>query len=170
VALRGATVNRDHSVTIAWVLESASVSNDSITVDGLIVRSGSDRATTFTTRPLSGGWHTITVGVREFFETYAPSGSSCAVSGGHYVCARDWRTSTRVNVPREASCVVPRVVGLQLSVAKARITSARCSMGTVVRVHSKLEAGTVLSQRPTKATQEFPDSTAIRLVVSIGPR
>ena len=53
VAIRGASVNGDHSVTIAWQLESANVFNQSLAVDGSVVRSGSDRATSFTTRPLS---------------------------------------------------------------------------------------------------------------------
>lgn len=170
VEIRNATVNRDRSVTIAWALEGANVSNDSIVVDGATVRSASDGATTFTTRPLSGGWHTITINVREFFESYTPSDSSCLVSGGHYVCARNWRGSMRVNVPLEARCVLPRVVGLQLAEAKARITNARCTMGALERVHSKRQAGTVLAQHPTKGKRQLPDATAIRLVVSIGPR
>ncbi len=101
VAIRGASVNGDHSVTIAWQLESANVFNQSLAVDGSVVRSGSDRATSFTTRPLSEGSHTITIEVRELFETYTRSDSSCVVSGGHWVCARNWRDSMTVSVPYE---------------------------------------------------------------------
>src|SRR5262245_54148851 len=63
LTIRGATVNRDHSVTIDWALENANVSNASIAVDGYTVASWSfgDRSTSFRTRPLSGGWHTISI-------------------------------------------------------------------------------------------------------------
>ena len=168
VAIRGASVNRDHSVTIAWQLESANVFNQLLTVDGSVVRSGSDRAAIFTTRPLSAGSHTITIEVRELFETYTRSDSSCVVSGGHWVCARNWRDSMIVSVPYEMDCVVPRVVGLQLAVAKARITKTECSIGAVRRVHSKRPAGTILSQRPAETGRRLPNDTAIHLVVSIG--
>ena len=168
VAIRGASVNGDHSVTIAWVLESANVFNQSLAVDGSVVRSGSDRVTIFTTRPLSVGSHTITIEVRQLFETYTRSDASCVESGGHWVCARNWRNSMIVSVPDEMDCVVPRVVGLRLVVAKARITRTKCSMGAVQRIHSKRPAGTVLSQQPTETGRQLPKDTAIRLVVSIG--
>jgi len=73
-----------------------------------------------------------------------------------------------VSVPYEMDCVVPRVVGLQLAVAKARITKTECSIGAVQRVHSKRPAGTILSQRPAETGRRLPNDTAIRLVVSIG--
>lgn len=170
VAIRSATVNRDRSITIEWSLENANVLNSWIAVDGYSVRSWSDRATRFTTGPLPGGWHTITIEVREMFETYAPrGGSSCEVSGGHWLCVQSWRNSTSVSVPYEtkAYCVVPLVVGLQLSVAKAQIGDARCSLGAVKRVHSERRAGTVLVQRP-KTKKRLPNSTPISLVVSNG--
>ena len=103
VAIRGATVNVDRSVTITWSLEYADVFNSSVAVDGAIVRSGSDRAIAFRTVPLPGGWHTITVEAHEFFETYSSVGSLCQVSGGHYVCVRSWRSSMRVSVPYVAA-------------------------------------------------------------------
>jgi len=168
VAIRGASVNGDHSVTIAWDLESANVFNQSLAVDGSVVRSGSDRAAIFTTRPLSAGSHTITIEVRELFETYTRSDSSCVVSGGHWVCARNWRNSMIVSVPYEIDCVVPHVVGLQLAAAKARITKTESSSCAVRRVHSKRPAGTILSQRPAETGRRLPNDTAIRLVVSIG--
>ena len=139
-----------------------------LTVDGSIVRIGPDRTTIFTTRPLSSGSHTVTIEVRELFETYTRTGSSCVESGGHYVCARNWRNSLIVSVSYEIDCVVPRVVGLQLAVAKARITRTECSIGAVQRIHSKRPAGTILSQRPAETGRRLPNDTAIRLVVSIG--
>ena len=170
VAIRGATVNADHSVTIEWAFESANVFNRTLAVDRSVVRYASDRVTIFTTKPLSGGWHTITIEARELFETYTAVGSSCVVSGGHYVCARDWRSSRSVSVPYDMNCVIPRVVGLQLPAAKARITITKCSLGAVTRVRSTRPAGTVLSQQPTKTGRQMADRTAIRLIVSSGPR
>jgi hypothetical protein len=170
VAINGAVVNGDHSVTISWRLESANVVNSSVVVDGSVIRSGSDRATIFTTRPLRAGSHAITIAAREFFETYTASGPSCMVSGGHYVCTRDWFSSIRVTVPYDTSCVVPGVVGLRLAAAKTRINNARCSTGAIQRVNSKRPAGTVLAQRPTESRRQLPHATAIFLVVSMGGR
>ena len=132
LSIRGATVNSDHSVTIAWQLESANASSMSIAVDGAVVGAGSGGATIFTTRPLSGGWHTITIQMREIFEAYSPpSGATCVVSGGHWLCARNWLSSINVSVPVAlASSVVPAVVGLQLKVAKVRIRDAGYSLGS----------------------------------------
>jgi PASTA domain len=170
VAIEGATVNGDHSVTITWRFESANVFNTSVVVDGFVIRSGSDRATIFTTRPLSAGSHAITIAAREIFETYTGTEPSCMVSGGHYVCSRNWSGSIRVTVPYDTLCVVPGVVGLRLADAKTRIGSARCSMGAVQRVHSNRPAGTVLAQRPRESRRQLPHATTIVLVVSIGPR
>jgi len=170
VAVQGVTVNGDHSVTITWRLESANVFNSSVAVDGSVIRGGSDRATIFTTAPLSAGSHAITIAARELFETYTATGPSCMVSGGHYVCTRNWASSIRVTVPDDTLCLVPRVVGLRLPAAKTRIGNARCSMGAIQRVHSKRPAGTVLAQRPTGSRRQLPRATAIVLVVSIGPR
>ena len=106
----------------------------------------------------------------QIFETYSPEGPGCEVSGGHWVCARNWRSSMRVSVPyvTEPPCVVPRLVGLQLKVAKARIRDAGCSLGAVKRVHSKQRAGTVLRQQPTATIGQLQDGAAISLVVSNG--
>src|SRR5262245_22034904 len=73
-AIQAATVNRDHYVTIIWRLESPSVFNHSVVVDGFVIRSGSDRATIFTTGPLSAGSHSVTIAARELFETYTATG------------------------------------------------------------------------------------------------
>jgi len=169
VTIRGATVNRDQSVTIGWSLGNPNVSNSWISVDGRIVRSGSDRATWFTTAPLSGGSHTITIEVREIYETYTASGSSCQVSGGHWLCVQSSRSSISVNVPLATNnqYVVPRVLGLQLRAAKARITGAGCSLGAVKLVDSTQPAGTVLAQEP-KMGKLLSKGAPVRLVVSNG--
>jgi hypothetical protein len=49
--------------------------------------------------------------------------------------------------PAQRSCVVPRVVGLRLSVAKARIRKANCSVGQTRRAKSK-KIGRVIVQSP----------------------
>jgi hypothetical protein len=171
VHIRGATVNRDRSVTIAWELERADVFNSWIAIDGSVVRTGSDRATLFTTRPLSRGSHTITIEVHEMFETYTPpGGAACRVSGGHWLCAQSWRSSSSVSVPYVAnSCLVPRLVGLRLRAARTAIEDARCSLGSLKRVHSKRPAGTVLGQR-LEPKRRLPEGTTIGLVISKGPR
>jgi len=172
LSIRGATVNSDHSVTIAWQLESASATSMSIAVDGVVVGAGSGGATIFTTRPLSGGRHTITIQMREIFEAYSPpSGATCEVSGGHWLCARHWLSSINVSVPVAlASPVVPAVVGLQLKVATARIRDAGYSLGSVKRLHSKRRAGTVLRERPKASIGQLLRRATISLVVSSGRR
>jgi hypothetical protein len=169
VTIRGVTVNGDRSVSISWSFGSPNVSNSSIFVDGVIVRSASDRATWFKTAPLSGGTHTITIEAQEVFETYSAVGSACRVSGGHWVCVETSRASASVSVPlqRSAQSVVPRVVGLLLRVAKARITGAGFSLGAVGRVVSNQPAGTVLAQEP-KGSRALSKGAAVRLVVSKG--
>ena len=170
MSIRGARVNGDHSVTIAWQLEGANASTMSIAVDGAVVGAGSGGATIFTTRPLSEGSHTITIQMRAFFEAYSPSsGATCEVSGGHWLCVRNWLSSINVSVPVAlASPVVPAVVGLQLKVAKARIRDAGYSLGSIERLHSKRRAGTVLRQRPKATIGQLVRGATISLVVSSG--
>ena len=168
VTIRGATVNRDQSVTIGWSLGNPNVSNSWISVDGTIVRRGSDRVTWFTTAPLSGGSHTITIEVREIFESYSAAGSSCQVSGGHWLCVQSSRSSISVNVPfaTNTQYVVPHLVGLQLKIAKARIKGAGCSLGAIKRVDSTRPAGTVLAQEPE--AKLLSKGASVHLVVSNG--
>jgi len=172
VAIRSAIVNPDRSVTIEWSLENASVFNAWIAVNGSIVRTSSDRATRFTTRPLSRGSHTIRIEVHEMFETYVPpAGVSCREVGGHWLCSKSWRAATSVSVLHDAppSCLVPRVVGLRLGAARTRISNAQCSLGVVERVRSRRPAGTVLGQY-VRPSRRLPEGTAIKLVVSKGLR
>jgi hypothetical protein len=162
VALRGAIVNPDHSITIVWALESAIVVNDWLAIDGAIVRGGRDHITSFRTTPVSAGNHTITIQAYEWFEAYSPQGAQCQVSGGHWMCLMTWRSSISVSVPSatKPTCVTPRTIGLQLKVAMARIRNAACSLETVKHVRSKRPAGTVLNQ--------VRKGMAISLVVSNG--
>lgn len=51
------------------------------------------------------------------------------------------------------SCVVPRVVGLKLARARARIRAGRCSVGQIRRARStKAKAGRVVAQSPRTGT------------------
>ena len=138
------------------------VRNLSISVDGMTVKRwpNQNRDTAFRTQSLTGGRHEITVEVLETFWTntnYGPT--DCDISqreGFDWVCEWRWRDSRNVVVPgrqAQAACVVPRVVGLQLKDAEARITAANCSVGTVKRVESAGASGIVLAQQaqPTKS-------------------
>ena len=91
LSIRGASVNGDHSVTIAWQLEGANATSASIAVDCVVVGAGSGGARIFTTRPLSGGPHTITIQMRSIFEAYrlprarrakSPAGTGCVSETG----------------------------------------------------------------------------------------
>ena len=62
-------------------------------------------------------------------------------------------------------CVVPRVVGMRLALARGRITRANCRVGTVRRARaSAKKAGKVLSQRP-KAGSVLTRGSKVSLVV-----
>jgi hypothetical protein len=172
--VRRATVNADNSITIEWVLGSIDVSNTSVAVDCCVVHAwtGLDRSTRFTTAPLPAGRHTITIEVLEMYWTNTDYGpANCDIStraGFQWLCHwRRWASiSVRVSSSR-ALCVVPRVSGLQLENAKARLKLAGCSLGAVVRRNSDRPLDTVLSQQPTP-NKRLPTGTAITLTVSNG--
>ncbi|MEK6274485.1 MAG: PASTA domain-containing protein [Actinomycetota bacterium] len=65
--------------------------------------------------------------------------------------------------PPAVRCVVPRVIGLRLAVARQRIGRANCRVGRVRRVRSR-KVGKVLSQSP-KAGSRLPRATKVNLVV-----
>lgn len=71
--------------------------------------------------------------------------------------------STPPPPPPPVRCVVPRVVGLRLSVARARIGRANCRVGSVRRARSR-RAGKVLSQSP-RAGSRRPRGAKVNLVV-----
>ena len=77
---------------------------------------------------------------------------------------------TTLNPPPPAKrCVVPRVIGLRLAVAKKRITRANCKVGKVKRVHvrSKRKVGRVIAQSPRAKTRHVAGT---RIKLSIGRR
>ena len=66
---------------------------------------------------------------------------------------------------RPLSCRVPRVVGLTLRQARARILAAHCRVGVVRLVRSARPPGRVVSQRP-RAGRDLPPGTRVDLAVS----
>jgi hypothetical protein len=65
-------------------------------------------------------------------------------------------------------CNVPRVIGLRLATAKARIRSANCRLGVVRRSRSR-RAGRVLAQSP-RAGASRPRGTRVNLVIGVPKR
>jgi hypothetical protein len=65
----------------------------------------------------------------------------------------------------EPSCRVPRVLGLKLAQARARIRSRHCRLGKVVYRHSpRTQRGHVLRQRPA-AGRRLPSHASVRVTV-----
>jgi beta-lactam-binding protein with PASTA domain len=60
-------------------------------------------------------------------------------------------------------CTVPRVIGLTLSRAKAKIRAKHCSVGRIRRAHSR-RVGRVIGQTP-KAGKVKPAGFRVNLVV-----
>jgi len=65
--------------------------------------------------------------------------------------------------PPVVKCVVPRVIGLRLARAKAKIRGKHCSVGRIRRAHSR-RVGRVIAQRPRPGTVK-PRGFPVRLVV-----
>lgn len=170
-----AIVNTDGSITIQWTLASTEISNTSVAVDCCVVHTwyGVDRSTAFTTAPLPAGRHTITLEVLEMTWTNTDFGPEhCRVSPRtdyRWVCTwRRW-TSVTVRVPASttAHCVVPRLNGLRLEVAKQQIRRAGCSVGTLTRRNAGRASGVVLAQQPKPGTQ-LATGAPVGVVVSKG--
>ena len=71
--------------------------------------------------------------------------------------------------PPKKTCTVPNVVGDTLAAAKAALTKANCSTGTVTnKASSKVAKGKVISSSP-KAGTKHPAGTKVKLTVSSGP-
>lgn len=72
--------------------------------------------------------------------------------------------------PPSPHCVVPRVIGLTLTKAKARIRRAHCRTGKVTKKFSSRRLKNhVLKQRPKKGTR-LPNGGRVSLTVGKGPR
>jgi Tol biopolymer transport system component len=67
--------------------------------------------------------------------------------------------------PRPVRCVVPRVIGMRLAVARKRVGRANCLVGRIRRARAaKTRVGKVIAQRP-KAGSVRPRTTKVNLVV-----
>ena len=66
-------------------------------------------------------------------------------------------------------CRVPRVIGLRLAAARARIRRGKCSAGTVRSKHSARPRGLVIGQLPRTGTGLFRGGR-VNLVISRGRR
>jgi serine/threonine-protein kinase len=65
-------------------------------------------------------------------------------------------------------CVVPKVVGLTLAKAKAKIKKAHCRVGKITKKHSsKKKKGKVLKQSP-KAGKHLAAASKVNLTVGKG--
>lgn len=69
--------------------------------------------------------------------------------------------------PLRAVCVVPRVRGLSLAKARAKILRARCSVGRIKRTPSGARQGRVIAQRPP-AGRRVPQRSKVNLTLSLG--
>jgi hypothetical protein len=65
-------------------------------------------------------------------------------------------------------CVVPRLKGKKLKVAKRAIRQAHCRVGRVVKRHSKAKRRRVIGQRPRPRT-EREAGAPVKILVSRGP-
>ena len=67
------------------------------------------------------------------------------------------------------ACVVPKLKGRSLKVARHRITRAHCRIGAIRHRYSKIKKGHVLSQKP-RARRHLRNGAKVSLVVSKGRR
>jgi beta-lactam-binding protein with PASTA domain len=65
---------------------------------------------------------------------------------------------------------VPKVVGLKLKKAKARIRKRHCRVGKITRRHSTFaKKGRVVRQIPKASKRKRPNGFRVKLVVGKGP-
>jgi hypothetical protein len=78
--------------------------------------------------------------------------------------------SVTASFARAPKCVVPKVVGLTLAKAKARLTRAHCRVGKITRkFSSRKKKGRVIGQRPTRG-KVLRSGSKVSLTVGKGPR
>jgi beta-lactam-binding protein with PASTA domain len=78
--------------------------------------------------------------------------------------------SVTAGFAKKANCKVPRVVGLKLGKARAKIARAHCRVGKVTKKAStRRQRGRVLAQSP-KAGKTLPAGGTTNLKVGKGPK
>ena len=86
--------------------------------------------------------------------------------GGKGTCSLSLTTDRTATATFRAKCVVPKLVGLTLKKAKARIKRAHCTVGKVTRKRSvKSKRGKVLAQKPKPGKRLAP---AARVSLTVG--
>src|SRR4051794_2064559 len=76
-------------------------------------------------------------------------------------------TSTPPPTAAAARCTVPKLAGLTLKKAKAKLRRAHCALGKVTRKHSNKRRGRVIAQKPKPGTHGKP-GMRVALVLSRG--
>jgi beta-lactam-binding protein with PASTA domain len=78
--------------------------------------------------------------------------------------------SVTATFAKKPKCKVPRVVGLTLAKAKAKVKRAHCGVGKIrKKFSSQKKKGRVLSQKP-KPGKVLPSGSKVSLTVGKGPR
>ena len=96
------------------------------------------------------------------------SGWSGACHGTAAACTLSMTASTATTASFKAKCVVPKVIGLTLRKAKARIRRAHCAVGKVTRKASAArKKGRVLAQKP-KPGKKLRPGARVNLTVGKG--
>jgi len=92
-------------------------------------------------------------------------GGACS---GKAACSLSMTADRTATATFKAKCIVPKLVGLTLKKARARIKSAHCTVGKVTRKRStKSKSGKVLSQRP-KPGRKLAPAAKVSVVVGRG--
>src|SRR5215211_1047539 len=116
------------------------------------------------------------------FPDISPDGSTIvfARTGSLYLVntdgsnLREITTSPAAELPPVTTpvrrCLVPKLAGKTVAVARTALRKANCKTGKVTRVKSrKVRSGRVISSKPKAGTRR-PNGAAVALVVSRGPR
>jgi beta-lactam-binding protein with PASTA domain len=70
---------------------------------------------------------------------------------------------------QKLDCIVPKVVGKSLKIARRKIRQAHCRTGKITHGHSRARKGRVISQRP-RARKHLRDGSKVNVVLSDGRR
>lgn len=99
-----------------------------------------------------------------------PSAGSATYTVGTSSASLTFTTSGPATTSTAAHCTVPRLFGLTVTGAKARLKAHACTLGSVRRVHSKvIRAGYVMGQSPKKGAV-LAHAAAVNVTVSRGPQ
>jgi hypothetical protein len=151
------------SVAFSSPAAGATVSTPTITVSG--TASGPAGTPTLTLNgasvPVAGGSWSTQVTLQPGQNTLTAVATN---ADGHQAQAHE-----NVIYSPPGTCVVPALSGLSQSAAQAALTTAGCTVGTVVKALSaSVPSGDVITANPSAGTEEGADYP-VELVVSLGP-